>query len=110
MKNLDKMRKLVTLLEKEEVLELYSDFWVISQIEGLIDDVDDKKLKLRLEKSLEEIKEEYCLRDLEEEAKVEFYCDDCHKYLPKDKESESKNQCLECCKREEQEDEDDWDE
>lgn len=104
MKNKDRVTKIQKIFEEEEGVEdLVIDTFLLLQIQKNIEGIADKKLKIKLEEFLEKVIEEFRERDLEEEAKVEFYCTDCYQFFPKDKESGVKNQCKDCFDTEEKE-------
>ena len=82
MKNKDKAEKLGKILEENIAGDLLIDMFILQNIQGQIEDITDKKLKIKLEGFIEEIAKDFSERDLEEERKIEFYCSRCHKFLP----------------------------
>ena len=68
--------------------------------------ITDRKLKEKILKCLEGIADEFKERDLEEEAKTEFYCKGCFNYKKIEEQSEDKYKCKKCHAEDELEEED----
>lgn len=104
MKNKDKAEELQKFLEKNKFEDLVSDSFILGEMGELIDNIEDRKLKLKLDVFFEELVKEFKERDLEEEAKVEFYCSRCEKILPISKKfnDDYLDICEDCLKKEEE--------
>ena len=71
MKNKDKAEKLGKILEENLAGDLLMDMFVLQNIQSQVNDITDKKLKVKLETFIEEVTKEFSERDLDEEKK---YC------------------------------------
>lgn len=104
MKTKELMSKFADLLEKEGLDNLMMDTFYLNQIIKIIDeDIGDIRLKLSLEESINKIRDNYAERDLEEEAKKEFYCSGCSKFKPINEYSGHRERCIKCFDEEESE-------
>jgi hypothetical protein len=107
MKNKEKAEKLAKSLEESGLSEMTMDLLLIQAIGKLTEEISDKKLQIKLEDFFDNLLKEFGERDLEEEAKVEFYCSECHKFLPLDKKAEGHYVviCIDCDKENKEEEE-----
>lgn len=111
MKNKERTEKLLKILEENNIENLLMDMLLLQNIQMQVEEIYDKKLKIKLEEFLDNLLKEYSERDLDEEAKVEFYCSSCERFLPIDKKAEGHftDMCIDCDKEEkEYEDEEDF--
>lgn len=112
MKNQEKIDKMGKILEENNSGEFLIDMFILQRIQADVEDISDKKLKIKFEKFLEDTIKEFGERDLDEEAKIEFYCSSCQKFLPLDKKAMNRIYtpiCVDCEKEENENDEEEED-
>ena len=81
-KNADKMNEANKYLEDKELLGIVQDVLALNIIQGMAEEINDRKLSDKICYFLAQVREEFGNRDYEEEKKKEFFCHSCHEFKP----------------------------